>query len=197
VLIVLADQATNTISKALVQIHTVYSQFDHNNASSNISLQERDHPDQDFYQNPSWTHSMIYIMVAHAIGITTTILVFSGSFDLDLVTLLIPSESLLSYPPIYTALTIWLFIMLSMLLEDISYAQGNALRSVIGVTRQTFVQCCRIYLFSNSLTGGILIMFNDVYGMMALLLFCASAAMYCVLSATVYFITVRHRNVFL
>jgi hypothetical protein len=203
-LIFLAEQPTNTISTALVQIHSVYSQFDLNYASSNTPLQERDHPDQDFYQNAGWTHSMIYVMVAYAIGITIAILVLSGSSgrsDSALIWLLIPNTSyfglfLLSYFPIYTVLTIWVFIMLSILLEDIGCAQGNVLRSVMGITRKNFVYGCSISLFWLSLAGGIMtiIFAGDEKPLFFL---CASVAMYCVLSATVCFITIRHRNVFL
>jgi hypothetical protein len=155
-LIVLAEQSTNTLSTALVQIHAVYSQLDHGNASSNTPLQERDHPDQDFYQNSSWTHSLIYIMVAYAIITMMVIVVLSGLNDNNLITLLIPTmPSLFSYFPISTVLTFWVFIILSMLLEDIGGAQGNVLRCVVGVTRKNFIRWCKIFISWHSLIGGI------------------------------------------
>jgi hypothetical protein len=194
VLIVLAEQPTKTLSTALVQFHTAYSEFDHGDASSNTPLQVRDHPDHDFYQNSNWTHSLIYVMVTYAIGVTTEALTLSSFAYAKLIKLLIPTLSLLSYHPIYIPLTIWMFVMLSMLLEDISCAQKNVLRSFMGMTRKSLILWCKIIFVGLSISGSFV---SYIAGPdLPVYCLCANAAMYCVLSVMVLFTTVRHGNVF-
>jgi hypothetical protein len=58
-------------------------------------------------------------MVAYAIVVPTEVLVFRSLGNAKLVALLIPISPFLSYLPIYTALTMWVFIMLSMLFAEV------------------------------------------------------------------------------
>jgi hypothetical protein len=198
-LIVLVEESTSTLSTALVQIDIPYSQFDHGNAWSHTPLQERDHPDQDFYQNSTWTHSLIHLMIAYATCTTTLVLVFSGLVDTKLIRFLIPTPYVITYLPVYLPLAFWIFIISSMLLEDISYAQGSVLISLMGITRKTFLQWYKIFLFGVSLASGFLVSIpaTSVAFLTALSFLCACVAMYGALSVIVYTITIRYGNVFL
>lgn len=194
VLISLAEKPKNTLSTALVQIHTAYSQFDHGNPSANKPLQERDHPDYDFYRNSYWTISLIYVMVAYAIGLMMEVLILSGSGSVKLVVLLIPTPLFVTYLPVYTTLTIWLFTIISMLLEDIGCAQTNASRSILGMQQNKVIETCNALLCIFSVSG---IFIRYTTGDVVPLFFLASSvAVYCTLSVLVHFTTVRHGDVF-
>jgi hypothetical protein len=189
----LAQQPSNTLSTALVQFHTAYSRVDNADTSSIQPLQERDHPDHNFYQDSSWTHPLIYVMVACAVGSTGLLLLFTD--DAKFIRFLIPAPNVISYTPFYTALTIWIFIMLSMLIEDIGCAQQNALRSVAGMKRKTFMKCSRIFLFLFSVAG-VLMAIVVGYWPALLALLGTPLAFYCALSIKVFFTTARHGSVF-
>jgi hypothetical protein len=204
-LIILVQQPSNALSTALVQIHTGYSQFDHSDALIIPSLQERDHPDHDFYQDSSWTHSLIYFIVLVAIGITATTLRVNTLGNPDLLIYFVPtSPIILRYLPIYLTLTIWMLIMLFILLEDISCAKRNVLESFMGTKRKRVIQGCEIVIVCYSLLGSIMthcpLLFENrkryVNEEIPAYLFCASAVIYCMLSITVLVITHRHGNVF-
>lgn len=187
---------SNTLSTALVQFHTAYSRVDNADTSSIQPLQERDHPDYNFYQDSSWAHSLIYLMVACAVGIMCALLSLSGtSFSRDFIRFLIPTLDVISYTPLYTALTIWIFIMLSMLIEDIGCAQQHVLRSIAGMKRKTFMKCCRIFLFLLSVAG-VLSASMVSYWPILLGLLGTMPTFYCALSIKVFFTTARHGSVF-
>ncbi|RII13305.1 hypothetical protein CUC08_Gglean004606 [Alternaria sp. MG1] len=198
-------QPNNTVSTALMQFHTSYSEFDHDNSLSNTPLQARDHPDQDFYQNSSWAHSLIHLMVAFAIGETTWILTLGSLGDYNFLRFVIPKDptffsSLVSYFPIYITLCIWILIMVLILLEDIGCAPGNVLRSFIGIPRKTYILGGKVFLFGSSVAGSILSWTVPEFGgIIPSSLFClfSNAVLYCVLSAVVHLTTVRHGYAFL
>jgi hypothetical protein len=195
-LMILAQQPSNTLSTALVQFHTAYSRVDNADTSSIQPLQERDHPDHNFYQDSSWTHSLIYLMVACAVGITFLLLMTSGfSFDQEFIRFLIPKSDVISYIPFYTTLTIWIFIMLSMLIEDIGCAQRNVLRSIAGMKRKTFMKCSRVFIFLLSVAGVLTALMVGSW-IIVLPLFGTLATIYCALSIRVFSTTVRHGSVF-
>jgi hypothetical protein len=195
-LINIAQQPTNTLSTALMQFHTGYSQFEYDSASSNTSLQARDHPDHDFYQDSSWTHSLIYFMVLFAICSTTIILTFGGLGDIKLLRFLVPNGPILvSYIPFYLPLSIWLLVLLFMVFEDITCAQGNVLRSFMGMKRKSVVRACKLLVFVSGLGGTILCMaFPDP--IIVMYFPCLGVVIYCMLSMIVIFTNFRHGNVF-
>jgi hypothetical protein len=183
-LIYLAKPHTNTLSTALMQFHTGYLHFDHGNDSSNPPLQGRDHPDHNFYQDSAWTHLLVYFMVTCAIGITTQVLVLGGVGSMKLIVLLIPTPVFLSYLPIYSALSIWMFIMISILLEDIGYLPDNVFGPSMGTGRKDLIRFHKVVLFLSSLAGAFtLFVLNEV---MPLVFLCGSATMYCLLSFSVH-----------
>jgi hypothetical protein len=195
-LINIAQQSNTTLTTALVQFHTGYSQIDHNDALSNTPLQARDHPDQNFYEKSNWAHSLIYLVVTYAFAGTLVVLTYGGLAQDKMLALMIPAgANFISYFPVYTVLSIWILIMLSILLEDIGYAQKNVLRSFMGITCKRYILGCRLLLFGSSLCGTLLsiLRFGDY---MVGLMLCANVVMYCVLSVVAYFTTVRHGNAF-
>lgn len=196
-LIVIAQKPANTLSTAIAQFHTGYSQLDDDKVSSNTPLQARDHPDYDFYRDSSWTHKLIYFMVAYAFGVTATILTFGGVANSALLRFFIPSGAIIiSYLPIYLVLTIWMFIMISILLEDISCAQGNVLRSFMGIKRKRLIQGFETMFFCYSLSCTIF-NFLSFVGEDTLLMFLgASTVTYCMLSIMVSCVRRQHGNVF-
>lgn len=199
-LIVIAQGPTNTLSTALVQCqcHTSYSQFDHDNSLSNPPLQERDHPDKDFYQNSSWTHSLIYFMITNAVGYTTVFLVWGGMTKGKLLQAVIPWNPIfLTFFPVYIASSILTLTMLFILLEDINYTQGDVLKSFMGITRERCIIGCKAFLLSSNLVGSFAPYFGPIPENTRLYCLCANAAVYCALSITVYFTIVRHGYAFL
>jgi hypothetical protein len=192
-LITLAQSLDTTLSTALMQLHTGYSEFGHNNTLSNTSFQARDHPDHDFYQKSGWAHSLIYLMVTYAAGTTAIVLTYAGLAQSNLLFFVIPrTETLFQVASYFLIL-----VMLSTLLEDIRCAQGNVLRSLMGMTRKRCILYCKIFIFIFSLLGSISSTISVVDSNLPLYCLCANVAMYCMLAAKVYFTTVRHGNVFL
>jgi hypothetical protein len=189
VLIVLAEQSVNTLSTAVVQVHTAYSQIGQNNASSNAPLQERDNPDRNFYQTSSWTQSLIYLLVAYATGATIEILALSGLGSTKLVAVLIPTPIITAYLPFYTILIVWVFIVSSMLLEDVRCMATNTSSSFMGVTRRSFLRSQKIFLFSSSLIGGFIGIVGELASFSSLGLLCVNVFVYLVISVMVYFVT--------
>jgi hypothetical protein len=207
-LIILVQQPSNALSIALVQFHTSYSEFDHSDALLIPSLQERDHPDRDFYQDSSWTHSMIYFIVIISIGIATTTLMLGalGGPEFLAVVFIPNSPIILRYIPIYLSLTVWMLIMLFILLEDISCAHRNVLGSLMGIKRKRVIQGCKTVIVCYTLLGiimthspGLILYFmnrDELNQETPAYLFCASAVIYCMLSTMVLLITHRHGKVF-
>jgi hypothetical protein len=207
-LIILVQQPSNALSTALVQFHTGYSQFDHSDALLIPSLQERDHPDRDFYQDSSWIHSMIYFIVIVSISIaTTTLMIGALGYSEILAVVFIPkSPIILRYIPIYLSLTVWMLIMLFILLEDIGCAHRNVLGSLMGIKRKRFIQGCKTVIVCYTLLGiimthspGLILYFmnrDELNQEIPAYLFCASAVIYCMLSIMVFLVTHRHGKVF-
>jgi hypothetical protein len=135
-------------------------------------------------------------MVIYAFACTLMVLTYGGLAQNKMLRVLIPPDvNPISYFPIYTVLSIWISIMLSILLEDIGYAQENVLRTFMGITCKRYILGCRLLLFSCSLVGTLLSVFGFLGDVVGLLL-CANVIMYCVLSVVAYFTTVRHGNAF-
>ena len=118
-------------------------------------------------------------MVAFAIGLTMEVLVLSGSANMKLVQLLIPTSTLwMTYLPVYITIVIWLFIMVSMLLEDISHSQGNALRflkvsrfskAATGEDLKRLLRVLDLLNFCISLVGGFTLLFDNLVPLFYLL----------------------------
>jgi len=186
-LIVLIEQPTNTLSTSLVQFHTAFSQVAHDNALSSTPLQTRDHPDRDFYRDSSLANDLTYLMVLFAVGITIVVLLLSGLSNKKLVELLIPSPILPSYLPCYIILAISEFIMLYMLLDDMSCVQLNRSRRVIHWIHELIIGgWWRFCLFVLLVGGaGLNVVQNSLHPSYYL---GAGAATYCVLSFWSYFV---------
>lgn len=189
-MIILAKQPSGTLPIALVQSNTANSQSGHGNASTSAPPQARDHPDCDFYHNSRWADSLVVVMVYFAVGLTMEVLVLSGSANMKLVQLLIPTYTLwITYLPVYITLVIWMFIMVSMLLEDISHSQGNALRffnasrfskAATGEDLKSLLKVLDVVYFCTTLVGGFTLLFNDIVPLSLLM---SGPTFYCMLLA--------------
>jgi hypothetical protein len=125
-------------------------------------------------------------MVAYAVGITIEVLVLSGSANMKLVELLIPTLWFPTYLPVYIPLAVWLFIMVSMLFEDISHSQGDdVLRFFKATTSESLksqFKALEILFFCVSLVGGFTLMFTDTVPLSFL---GSSLSLYCLLAAII------------
>ena len=136
-------------------------------------------------------------MVTYAFACTLTVLIYGGLAQNKMLIFLIPSGPIfVTYFPVYTVLSIWISIMLSIILEDIGYAQENALRSFMGITWKRYILGSRLLLFSSSLCGTLVSMLRFGADYVVGFLLCVNVGMYCVLSVVAYFTTVRHGNAF-
>lgn len=146
-------------------------------------------------------------MVTFAIAATTLILWLGNEPGNEpgtrLLMMFIPAEvfpsdrHFFSYVPFYLTLTMWMFIMLSILIEDIRCAQQNVLKLFVGMTRKRVIQCCRVFLLLLSLFGGLASLLAFAFNELVLVsIFSTSAAIYFALSIMVCSITIRHGNVF-
>lgn len=185
-----------TLSIALVQFHTGYSQIDSNNVSLNTPPQAHDHPDCDFYPNSLWSFILIGLMATHAVFITIVALWFSRSGDTRLVLLLIPTSIFPSYLPIYIPLSIWLCTMFSMLWEDTDFVYKNGSKSLTVRIYRWIVWLCLAAAYVVSIYDGeLMTTMKDGRDQTPAYYLCAGAASYCVLSFGVHVIAVRHGNV--